>query len=276
MAADVEGAQGGGELIQPRAPASDAKALSDARPAPRPVPSACARCSLRKQTAFTAFSAHELTFMESFRVGETHLRAGEVLYHEGDALDLFYTAKSGQGARYKYLTNGDRQLVNFVFPGDTIGLQGVLEDAAACTVAAASDMVFCTFRRTRLNELFTHSPDRGFALVWISAAEEHFLSEIIAALGQRTAQQRMAWALLKIHRRLSDLGLAQGDAVPFPFRQRDLADALGLSLVHTNKTLAGLRAHAQWQDGMLTLSNRPALSEIAMLPHDQPPPRPLL
>ncbi|TVP70340.1 MAG: Crp/Fnr family transcriptional regulator [Rhodobacteraceae bacterium] len=240
------------------------------------MPSACATCALRSKPVFTDFTPHELAFMEDFRVGETHLRAGEVLYHEGDALDLFYTAKTGQGARYKYLTNGDRQLVNFVFPGDTIGLQGVLANEAAYTVAAASDMVFCTFRRTRLNEIFAQSPDRGYALVWITAAEEHFLSEIIATLGQRKAQQRMAWALLKIHRRLSDLGLALGDAVPFPFRQRDLADALGLSLVHTNKTLACLRPHAQWQDGILRVTNTRALSDLAMLNQDQPPPRPLL
>ncbi len=238
--------------------------------------SACATCGLRNQPAFTDFTPAELAFMQQFRVGETHLRAGEVLYHEGDSLDLFYTAKEGQGARYKHLPNGDRQLVNFVFPGDTIGLQGALADDAAYTVAAASNMVLCTFRRTRLNEIFTHSPDRGYALVWISASEEHFLGEIIATLGQRTAQQRMAWAFLKIHSRLSDLGLAQGDAVPFPFRQRDLADALGLSLVHTNKTLASLRPHALWQDGLLTLPNRQALSDIAMLDQDQPPPRPLL
>jgi hypothetical protein len=38
---------------------------------------------------------------------------------------------------------------------------------------------------------------------------------------------------------MAGVGDAQG--VPFPYRQQDLADALGLSLVHTNKTLQSLR-----------------------------------
>jgi CRP/FNR family transcriptional regulator, anaerobic regulatory protein len=66
--------------------------------------------------------------------------------------------------------------------------------------------------------------------------------------------------------------------VPLPFRQQDIADALGLSLVHTNKTLKALRAMklVQWSDGKLKLDDLPALADLAMIELEKPMRRPLM
>ena len=214
--------------------------------------------------------------MRDFRVGEDRFERGDVIFSEGEALDFFYTARIGQGARYRHLPNGDRQLVNFIFPGDTIGLQGVLGAEAASTAIAASPMVLCKFKKSRLPDLFRGSPKRAYSLVWIAAVEEHFLGETITTLGQRDATERMAWALVRIFMRLKAVGLDKDDTVAFPFRQGDLADALGLSLVHTNKTLARLRHLARWENGQLRVNDLEQLSEIAMIDYDSLPERPLL
>ncbi len=215
--------------------------------------------------------------MMMFRAGDVHVAPGVALYHEGDETEYFYTAREGQGVRVKHLPNGERQVVNFIFPGDVVGLQAMLSGAAANSAIAASPMVLCRFEKRKLHELYRNSPQRAYALTWIAAAEEHFLGETIATLGQRTALQRMAWALLKIYNRLSAVGLAlPNGAVPFPFRQRDLADAMGLSLVHTNKTLARLRRFAIWEKGSLRLVDAPALAELALTDCALPPDRPLL
>lgn len=214
--------------------------------------------------------------MKDFHCGLVQISGGEVLYHEGDDLSYFYTAKAGQGARFKHLANGERQLVSFIFPGDIVGLQAVLENGAATTAIAASDMILCRFHKSKLQDLFRESPKRAYSLVWIAAVEESFLGETIATLGQRSAIERMAWAFLRIHERLTAVGLRQGDSVVFPFTQRDLADALGLSLVHTNKTLARLRSCMRWESHLLTLTDRTALSEIAMTTPEVPKDRPLL
>ncbi len=214
--------------------------------------------------------------MMEFRAGEVRINGGETLFHEGDKVDFFYTAKVGQGARVIHLPNGGRQLVNFIFPGDTIGLQAALAKEASSSVVAASDMLLCKFHKGNLPKLFRQSARRAYSLVWIAAVEEHFLGETIATLGQRDAMQRMAWALCRISMRLSAVGLSSDGASPFPFKQRDLADALGLSLVHTNKTLARLRPFVRWEKGVLTILDPRALSEIAMLDYDAQPERPLL
>lgn len=215
--------------------------------------------------------------MVEFRDGEVALSPGETLFEEGERLHHFYTVLEGQGGRYKLLESGERQMVNFAFPGDMAGLSGSLTGEAGSTLQAASAMRLCRFRRARLDELFRTSPARAYDLTWIAATEEHFLAEIIATLGRRTALQRTAWALLRIHQRLAGAGLKNADgAVPFPFRQADLADALGLSLVHTNKTLARLRNWALLSGGMLRVTDLPALARLGLTDPDKPMCRPLL
>lgn len=169
-------------------------------------------------------------------------------------------------------------MINFLFPGDFAGLQAGLLGEMKHSVEATTSMTLCVFRRSALFELFQHHPERAYDLTWIAAVEEHFLGETIASLGQRDARQRIAWALVRIYERLKAVGMEVKNAVPLPYRQQDLADALGLSLVHTNKMLKTLRDAklAEWQDGMLKIKNIPALAEIALIEDPAPDIRPLI
>lgn len=175
------------------------------------------------------------------------------------------------------LENGRRQVINFLFPGDFIGLQAGLAGEMRHSVESTTTMVLCVFNRADLWDLFREEPERAYDLTWIAAVEEHFLGETIASLGQRDATERLAWALLRIHERLSAIGLAERGRVPMPWRQQDLADALGLSLVHTNKTIRRLRetGHALWEGGTLFV-DRERLATLALADPDRPRRRPLI
>lgn len=216
--------------------------------------------------------------MLSFKSGEMQAQPGTTILLEGSSSPQLYTVLQGMGTRYVTLEDGQRQVINFAFPGDFIGLQASLMGEMKHSVEATTDMVLCIFRREDLWSLFRAHPDRAYDLTWIAAAEEHFLGETIATLGRRDAIQRIAWALLRMYQRLRALGLARGGSVPLPFRQQDLADALGLSLVHTNKTLSKLRERelVRWTDGLLTLFDRTELAQIAMTELEPAVTRPLI
>ena len=62
------------------------------------------------------------------------------------------------------------------------------------------------------------------------------------SLGQRTASERMAHLFCEIFLRLRLAGLTREDSCDFPLTQADLADAMGLSKVHVNRTLQELRS----------------------------------
>ncbi len=238
----------------------------------------CRACPLRCRPLFVPFTEDEVVFMERFKRGEAVVPPGATVLHEGESSPLLYTVLQGQGVRAKTLPDGRRQVINFLFPGDFMGLQAGLMGEMKHSAEARTPMVLCAFDRAALWELFRAHPGRAYDLTWIAAVEEHFLGESLATLGRRDAPERLAWALLRIWQRLRAVGLGQGDAVPFPFRQQDLADALGLSLVHTNKTLGRLRALglADWAGGALRVPDLGRLAAAAQTEPEAPERRPLM
>ncbi len=238
----------------------------------------CAACPLRRRSIFIPMTPQELDYMRTFKSGEKSVDRGETVLREGERSEVLYTVLSGMATRSVLLPNGRRQVINFAFPGDFLGLQGGLMQEGAYTVQAASPMTLCVFPRARLWELFRDQPERAYDLTWIAAVEQHFLGETIATLGQRDAGGRLAWALFRIWRRLTALGMAREGVVPFPFRQHDLADALGLSLVHTNKTVARLRRDglAIWTPGRLRVTDPRGLADLADIVETEEEQRPIL
>lgn len=238
----------------------------------------CAQCPLRLMPLFVPFTSDELVFMRRFKQRETTFRRNEMVLFEGQRSPALYTVLSGMGTRSVLLKDGRRQVINFVFPGDFIGLQSGLMGEMKHSVTATSDMVLCTFDRARLWEIFQWQAERAYDLTWIAAVEEHFLGETIATLGQRDALERLCWAMLRIWRRLSAVGLLRDGTVPLPFRQQDFAEALGLSLVHTNKTVAMIRrlGLAQWQAGRLTVPDTRQLAAAAGVADEYEEKRPIL
>ena len=238
----------------------------------------CLDCPLRCRPLFVPMTGDELQFQRQFKRGETLVPAGGDILVQGQPSASLYTVLSGLAVRSVTLESGQRQVISFVFPGDLVGLQSGIMGEARHTVTAVTDTVLCTFPRNGVWELFRTHPPRAYDLTWIAAVEEHFLGETVATLGQRDATQRIAWALVRIWRRLVALGMDDGGTVPFPFRQHDLSDALGLSVVHTSRVIVALRA-----EGLVRIAGRrlemldhPGLSRLALMDMEKEDVRPIL
>ena len=238
----------------------------------------CLDCPLRCRPLFVPMTEDELAFQRLFKSGERFVRIGTDVLTEGQPASALHTVLSGMAVRSITMENGQRQVISFVFPGDLVGLQSGLMGEAKHTVTAVTDLVLCNFPRNRVWELFTSQPARAYDLTWIAAVEEHFLGETVATLGQRDATQRVAWALVRIWRRLVALAMQTGPSVPFPFRQHDLSDALGLSLVHTNRVISMLRRAglAEIAARRLIVHDHRQLSSIAQLDMEREDVRPIL
>ncbi|SHH02164.1 Crp/Fnr family transcriptional regulator [Cognatishimia maritima] len=229
------------------------------------MPTKCEKCPLRGLPLFLEFSRDELDYMQRFKTGEMIAEPGTHLLSQGEKSPQLFTVLSGMGLKYKMLKDGSRQVVGFVMPGDFLGLQAGVMGKMGHSVEAVTDMTLCVFNRAAIWELFSAHPERSFAIAHLAAVEEHFLGDALAAVGQRPAYEKIAWAMARFFNRAQGTGLAVKNTAPLPFTQQDLADGLGLSLVHTNKQLAKLRRDgvASWQKGTLTVHNRKALLDIA-------------
>lgn len=238
----------------------------------------CLDCPLRSRRLFVPLTESELAFQRRFKAGERLVQAGGDIILQGQASSSLYTLLSGMAVRSVTLESGQRQVISFVFPGDLIGLQSGIMGEARHTVTAVTDTILCTFPRDRVWKLFRNQPARAYDLTWIAAVEEHFLGETVATLGQRDATQRIAWALVRIWRRLAAIGMDDAGSVPFPFRQHDLADAVGLSVVHTSRVIVALRngGLARIAGRRLEMLDHAGLSRLALMDMEKEDVRPIL
>jgi CRP-like cAMP-binding protein len=234
----------------------------------RKVP--CEKCPLRGKDVLRDFTAKELPFIADFKSGELNVQAGTNILLQGTNSAHLYTVLSGWAFRYKALSDGRRQILNYALPADFLGLQGSVSDEMQHSVEALTDMILCVFPREKLWDLYSGYPALAFDVTWLAAREEQILDENLLNVGRRSALERAAYLLLHLFLRGAEVGLTKGDSIVFPFTQQHIADTLGMSLVHTNKTLKRLAATktVRWVNKHFEILDREALAVLAR--YEQP------
>jgi CRP/FNR family transcriptional regulator, anaerobic regulatory protein len=250
--------------------AAAAAATAVPLPSGRKVP--CEKCPLRAVECLREFTGKELEFVSNFKSGELHVEAGTNILMQSTNSAHLYTILSGWAFRYKTLPDGRRQILNYALPSDFIGLQGSINDEMQHSVEALTDTMLCVFPREKLWALYTDFPSLAFDVTWLAAREEQILDEQLLNVGRRTAVERLAYLLLTLFLRAEEVRLTKGDTIQFPFTQQHVADTLGMSLVHTNKTLQRLAATktVRWKDRKFELLDRDGLAKIANYERPQP------
>src|SRR3546814_16624948 len=88
--------------------------------------------------------------------------------------------------RFKELEDGRRQIVNYLFPGDLVGLQGAMAEPLGHGVAALTPVTLCVLPRGKLYETFRVHPELGSDMTWLGAQAGEALEGHLLALGRRT------------------------------------------------------------------------------------------
>ncbi len=238
----------------------------------------CRNCPLRALPGFRGNTDDEIRFIQQLRHSELKIPPGTGILVQGEQSGELFTLLSGWAFRYRMLSDGRRQILNFLLPGDFIGLQEELEGKTPHGVEALTDCRLCVFPRKGLRTLYREHPGLAYDVTWICSHEELIVDENLVSVGRRTAQERMAMLLLHLYRRAEEAGMKTPDGIPLPITQQHIADALGLSLVHTNKTLKRLRDAGlhELSGGYLKLGNVGALQRLAEYQTLPRRPRPLI
>lgn len=238
----------------------------------------CRQCPLRRSEAFKPISARALGFLNRLKIDHIAAPQGHELIRAGDANPRLYTLYRGWAFRYKTLSDGRRQILNFLLPGDLIGVQANLLAAAPHAVETLTEAEFCVFSRRRLWHLYANYPELAFDVTWLTAHEEGMVDDNLLSVGRRTAAERVAALLMHLYRRAQSLGLVEAEGLALPVTQQHIADALGISLVHTNKTMRRLARVGMfdYRRSRLQLINPRALERLADHFEVLPAPRPLI
>lgn len=238
----------------------------------------CSQCPLRRRNAFRPKTDEEVVFLEALKSDHLRVSAGADIIHPEQTDAELYTIFSGWAFRYKELPDGRRQILSIALPGDLLGLQASIFEKALYGAIALTDVELCVIPRRKLWTIFERMPAFAYDLTWLAAQSEAILDENLLNVGRRSAAERIASLFAGLFRRAEALGLVADRTLDFPLTQQHIADALGLSLVHTNKTLARLRGQGLFTliDGRLTIENPRAMARLAQHLEKELSPRPIL
>jgi CRP-like cAMP-binding protein len=225
----------------------------------------CEACPLRDNEHFRDFTPEELKFVSGFKRGELVSEPGSTILAEGAHSAQLFTLLSGWAFRFKTLEDGRRQILNYLLPGDLVGLQGSVIGEMEHSVESLSAVVLCVFQRDNLPRLFENHPRLAFDVTWLASREERMLDENLLSLGRRSAMERAAYLIAFLYQRSEQVGQAKASKHLIPITQQHVADTLGLSIVHTNKTLKRLsdRKIIRWKNRELEILDVKALRQIA-------------
>lgn len=197
---------------------------------------------------------------------QTH-RPNVRLLAQGEPLDRPRLIRSGWACRVRFLRDGRRQILNYYLPGDVMGFSTETEPAALASYASLTRLMTMDLSGLRglIMDRPAEFPDLLAASRRMRIAEECYLLAQITRIGRQKAYERVAHLLLEFHSRLKRTGLTEGYSFQLPLTQEALADGLGLSAVHVNRTFKLLKRKnfVRVERTAVTLLEPDALAEIA-------------
>lgn len=188
-----------------------------------------------------ALTRDEAEFLASVPTEHLSVRPRTEILAAGERCRWLFLALDGWSYRQRLLEDGRRQIVQFILPGDMIGLDSLHRDEMACSVITLTAASFARVESRFVAEMRQRFPRLAELLDRFVAREHAMLVEQVVRLGSQTAYERVAHLLLELSDRLCAAGFPARESFTLPATQEDLADDLGLSLVHMNRTLQRLR-----------------------------------
>ena len=173
------------------------------------------------------------------------------IVREGETSGSFVAILSGWACRYKALGDGSRQITGFMLPGDLCHLNSMVGAPMDHDVAAVGEVTAALISRADIDRLTAAHPALERALQWSNIAGEALLRSAIIGLGRRDAKERLGHLLCELWARGDAVGLVKDGRLAFEPTQGDLADRVGLTSVHVNRTLGALR-----EQGLAELSGK--------------------
>jgi CRP/FNR family transcriptional regulator, anaerobic regulatory protein len=162
------------------------------------------------------------------------------LVSAGDPEPHVVLVRNGFAFRSCLLADGRRSILDVLVSGDIVGLDNIVLARPIEDITAAGRVGYNTLSAAAVRQLM---PDPCIALhvTALLAAARWRGDRLAASIGRLDAQARLCVLLLDIHDRLRRQGLIGRPTFNLPLTQEQIADHLGLTLVHINRTLRKLR-----------------------------------
>jgi CRP/FNR family transcriptional regulator, anaerobic regulatory protein len=188
-------------------------------------------------SAFGTLNPSEQAALQS--LAEPYLPYGrnETIRHEGQSPPGLYHLLEGWAISSIALVDGARQYLKVHLPGDLMGAPSLPYDHAVETLTTLTSARVAKISLPALGKLFVDFPRLGTFFYLVSQEERVMLMERLAGIGRLDAFRRIAALFVHLHERQVLLGRDPAAPIEMPLTQDQIADLLGLTPIHVNRTL---------------------------------------
>ena len=186
-------------------------------------------------------SAQSAALLHGPRTRSLHVAKGTDVLVAGNRYDSWYLNHNGWLMRYKVLHSGARQILDFILPGETFGLQACVFRSSLYSVVAVTPTALTAIPFDMIDSMLEQGLHVSKALLWSAICQSARLGEHVIDSSRRSAYERLSHFFLELFVRMKRAGLTVGMSFEAPLTQELIADALGLTAIHVNRTLRCLR-----------------------------------
>jgi CRP-like cAMP-binding protein len=182
-------------------------------------------------------------------------------------VDLFVSTilLDGLMCRYKDLGNGERQITELHVPGDFVDLHSFPLKRLDHNVMSLVPCRMALVPHERIHAITQTHPHLTRLLWFMTTMDAAIHREWQLSLGRRTSLARVGHVFCELHARLEVVGLVEGATYRLPLTQVDLAECLGLTPIHVNRTLRELRSQGlvTFRSKLVSIDNYEGLKRLA-------------
>lgn len=225
----------------------------------------CKSCNLSNICIPIGLNESELTDLDKIIKRKKPLQRYQPLYCTGDSLSSFYAVRSGSLKSVITDSQGEEQIVNFYFPGDLFGFDGMDNEIHKNTVSALETAMVCELPMNILDNLTLDFPNLKRQVMKSMSTELSNENSLVMLLNKRSAEERVAQFLLNLSARFSERGYSP-NAFHLTMTRGEIGNYLGLTIETVSRVMGKLQ-----KSGVISVDGRLVeIPDLSKLEHVTP------
>jgi CRP/FNR family transcriptional regulator, anaerobic regulatory protein len=187
----------------------------------------------------SSLSSEEKAVLGQARWTTRVIEKGHTLLDQGECRTSVYVLTSGWAFRYQTLSDGKRQILDFIFAGELVGFGS--GNAYTYGVETVTNCVVAMLPMSRFRQLLSESPTLAICVAERISDGETRAHEHMTTLGRKSARERVSTLIVELIKQSHMAGDGLNiEEINLPLTQIMIGDALGLSNEHVCRMLSSL------------------------------------
>ncbi|PTX60124.1 CRP-like cAMP-binding protein [Kordia periserrulae] len=160
----------------------------------------CEQCIVRQFNSLKSLTKDELIRISGCKTSKT-IKKGQLIFDEGENVNGVYCIREGICKLTKLSANGRDQIVKLVVKGDLMGQRSLVsEEVTNLSATALSEMEVCFIPKHEIMKDLQGNSNFSLDVLQHMAKDLREADNVIVNMAQKSVRQRLAEALLYIHR----------------------------------------------------------------------------